>query len=264
MAIGISKTFPMDLELISRLLQFYGEQPGASPDDIGRVVGLNRPKVDGLNKLMGYLGLQNRRKLTPLGLLILEKDKHLRDVGTLCVFHHLLCTNRDAEVWYFASNRFIPNNRQFTRGEFIQAIDDASIGQGNKHLKADQSLFLNAYTSDEYHALQSLRYLTGLEGDGERYRATPIDRVPALILGFALYSWRATAVQVSTIAINTLLSLDGQIGKVFLLRRQLLMDKLRHLESRQVLGITQIADLDNVTFARVSDPISLLSDYYCG
>lgn len=262
MAIGISKTFPMDLYLISRLLQFYGEQPGVKPDQVGQAVGLNRPKIDGLNKLMGYLGLQHRRRLTSLGEMILEKDKYLRDIGTLCIFHYCLCTNQDAEVWYFASNQFIPRNKQFTRDEFVQAIDKAGIGRGNTRLRADRSLFLNAYTSEEYHALQSLGYLSRIEGRDDKYRVMAVAKVPALILGFALYDRRAAGVQTSTISITNLLTLDGQIGKIFLLHRESLMDKLKQLEARGVLGITQIADLDNITFTRIEEPLSLLTDYY--
>jgi hypothetical protein len=262
MAIGISKTFPMDLDLISRLLRFYGERPGVKPDEVGRAVGLNRPKIDGLNKLMGYLGLQHRRSLTLLGKLILENDKYLQDLGTLCVFHYLLCSNHDAEVWYYASSQFVPYHKRFTRDEFVRAIDEAGIGRGNTRLRADQSLFLNAYTSEDYQALQSLEYLTRLESRDEQYRAAAIERVPPLVLGFALYDRRMAGVQTQTISINNLLTLDGQVGKVFLFRREPLLGKLRQLEARGLLGITQVADLDNATCTQVDEPISLLADYY--
>jgi hypothetical protein len=262
MAIGISKTFPVDLNLISRLMQFYGEQPGVKPNQVGQTVGLNRPKIDGLNKLMGYLRLQQRRKLTPLGKLVLENDKYLQDLGTLCIFHYLLCSNNAAEVWYFASNQFVPYHKKFTRDEFVQAIDEAGIGRGNTRLRADQSLFLNAYISEEYKALQSLGYLTRLEGREDQYEAAAIDNIPALILGFALYDRRVAGLQAHTISISNLLVLEGQIGKIFLLRRESLLDKLKQLESRGVLGITQVANLDNVTFTQMDEPLSLLADYY--
>jgi len=183
-------------------------------------------------------------------------------LGTLCVFHYLLCSNRDAQVWYYASSQFVPYHRRFTRDEFGQAIDEAGIGRGNTRLRADQSLFLNAYTSRDYQALQSLEYLTRLEGRDEHYRAAAIERVPALVLGFALYDRRAAGVQTQTISINNLLILDGQAGKVFLLRREPLLDKLRQLEARGVLGITQVANLDNATFTQVDEPLSLLAEYY--
>lgn len=262
MAIGISKTFPMDLRLISRLLQLYDEQPGVKPDQVGKAVGLNRQKVDGLNKLMGYLGLQQGRRLTPLGKLILENDQYLQDLGTLCIFHYLLSANSSAEVWYFASNQFVPNHLQFTRHEFIQAIDRSGLGYGNTRLRADESLFLNAYTSEEYHALQKLEYLTKLESRDAKYRAKAIESVPALVLGFALYDRRASGMQTQTISISSLMRLDGQVGKIFLLRREQLLLKLRQLEARGVLGITQIANLDNVTFTQMNEPLALLLDYY--
>lgn len=260
MAIGISKTFPLDLDLISRLAQLYSEHPRVKPDEAGHIVGLNRPKVDGLNKLMGYLGLQQRRELTPLGALALSNDEYFRDLGTLAIFHYLLCANKDAEVWYFASNRFIPSHKSFSRAEFLQAVDDAGIGQGNTRLRADQTLFLNAYTSDEYHALQPLGYLKMPERQDEAYQASRVD-VPAMILGFVLYQQRAKGVQTGTISINNLLTLDGQIGKIFLLGRELLMEKLKRLEARGIIGITQVADLDNVTFTDLDDPLSLLARY---
>jgi hypothetical protein len=264
MAIGIAKGFSsMDLALLSRLMQFYSEQPGSKLDAVGQAVGLNRPKINGLNRLMGYLRLQQRRKLTRLGELVLENDRYLRDLGTLCVFHYLLSANKDAEVWYFASNQFIPRNREFSRDGLNRAIDEAGIGKNStKQLGHDKSLLLNAYTSEEYQALQSVGYLIRVEGRNDRYRAMAVEKVPALVLGFALYDRRATVVQTQTISINNLLILDGQVGKVFLLRRKTLLDKLKQLEARGVLGITQVADLDNITFTQVDEPLSLLADYY--
>ena len=261
MAIGISKSFPMDLELIARLLQFYGERPGESPEIIGKTIGLNRPKVDGLNTLMGHLGLQERRVLTRFGKIIYENDKYIKDQGTLYALHYMLSTNFDAEVWFYAVNNFIPNKYRFTRDEFALALDNAKIGLGNTRLKADRNLFLNAYTSNEHRAFQNLRYLTITHDEGQ-YQAYSIEKIPGLILGYALYYQRVGGVQTRTISINSLLTLDGQIGKVFLLKRQLLLEKLRELESRGLLGITQIADLDNITFTNIDDPLILLADYY--
>jgi hypothetical protein len=262
MAIGISKTFPLDLELISRLVQFYGEQPGAHPEEIGKAIGLNRPKIDGLNTLMGYLGLHERRTLTSLGKLIFENDKYLKDLGTLCILHFILSINLDAEVWFFAINHFIPNNRNFSRNEFVVALDLANIGSGNTRLKADRSLFLNAYTSNDYRAFQTLNYLIKNGDKEDQYQASPIDRMPPLILGFALYYVRTVGVQTPTISINTLLTLEGQIGKVFLLERKMLLEKLRKLDAQGVIGISQVADLDNITFINIDDPLSLLANYY--
>jgi len=262
MAIGISKTFPMDLDLISRLMQFYGEQPGANPDIVGQAVGLNRPKIDGLNKLMGYLGLQHRRKLTPIGELILENDQYLQDIGTLCVLHYLLCSNKDAEVWYFASNHFLQVNKSFSREEFAQAVDDAGIGKNNTRLKADRNLFLNAYTSEDYHALQNLGYLNKVSGQDGQYKSTSVEGVPALVLAFALYDWRSPGVQTHTISITNMLTLDGHIGKIFLLQREPLIEKLRQIEAKGLLGITQVADLDNITFTLIDNPLAIMADYY--
>jgi len=252
----------MNLDLIARLTQCYGKQPGASLDEVSMAVGLNRPKILGLNKLMGYLGLQQDRKLTPLGVLILENDPYLKDVGTLCVFHYLLCANEKAEVWYFVSNEFMPKNKQFTKGEFEQAIDKAGVGRGNTRLNADKTLFLNTYTSEEYHALQSLEYLRKIEGGNDTYRAMAIEKVPVLILGFVLYDRRQKGVQTSTISINTLLTINGQVGKIFLLQREQLMSKLKQLEAKGIVGISQIADLDNIVFKHLDNPLSLLADYY--
>jgi hypothetical protein len=262
MAIGISKSFPMDLDIIARLLQLYGERPGETPETIGKSIGLNRPKVDGLNALMGYLGLQERRVLTLFGKIIFENDKYLKDQGTLFALHCMLSTNSDAEVWYFAVNEYIPNNERFSRDEFALALDNANIGVGNTRLKADRNLFLNAYTSSDHRAFQSLGYLTSSRNQNELFQSHSNQDVPGLILGYALYQQRLGGIQTRTVSINNLLTLDGQIGKVFLLKRELLLRKLRELESLGFLGLSQIADLDNITFANIDDPLFLLADYY--
>lgn len=244
-------------------MQLYGRQPGANLNEVSRIVGINKPKIEGLNKLMGFLGLQQGRKLTPMGALILEKDSYFRDVGTLCVFHYLLCANEEAKVWYFASNEFVPRNKQFARDEFNLAIDKTGIGQNStKHLKHDKDLFLNAYTAKEPPALQSLEYLKKVEGSNDSYRAMAIEKVPPLVLGFALYDRRQKGVITSTISINNLLAINGQVGKIFLLQRELLMSKLRELEAKGIVGINQVADLDNIAFKHLDDPLVLLADYY--
>lgn len=253
----------MDLDLIARLMQLYGEHPGVDFETISTRAGLNRPKIEGLNKLMGYLGLQQGRKLTSLGTLILEHDPYLKDDGTLSLFHYLLCSNKEADVWYFASNKFIPQNRRFTREEFDLAIDKAGLGQNSpKHLKSDKNLFLNTYTTKEHHALQGLEYLKKVEGSNDVYEVGAIERVSALIVGFALYDQRQKGVQTSTMSINNLLMMNGQVGKIFLFRRESLMVKLRQLEAKGIVGINQIADLDNIAFKHLDEPLFLLVDYY--
>lgn len=261
MSIGISQTFPMDFDLIARLLAFYGAQPRSSYAEISRGVGLNKRKIEGLNSLMKYLGIQDGRSLTQLGSLILRYDKYLQDIGTLCVMHYLLSSNPKAEIWFFASNQFVPHHREFTSQEFRSEIDYADIGSGNTRLKGDIGLFLNAYVSDEYQALQKTNYLKVHENI---YQTYPVDRLPPLVLGYLLYYHRMQHAKTSTFAIDSLLSDDGNVGKVFLLSKEALLRKLRVLEAKGIIGINQIADLDNVTFTDIKEPLNLLENYYQG
>ncbi|MAU00656.1 MAG: hypothetical protein CL608_26220 [Anaerolineaceae bacterium] len=259
MSVGIGKGWSsLDLNLIARLVEFLAENPSTRNEEIAEGLGLNTYKIVGLKRLAKFLGLQKNNSLTSLGTLIHKEDPYFQKVGTLCSFHFILCSNRNAAVWHSASNIFIPRNKVFTRDKLKEALKTKGIQQ-TSHFNNDVGLFLNGYTSSQYYALQKLGYLSLI---GHQFNAKPIDKVPPLVLGYALYQQRTQSAATSTISINNLLSNDGQIGKVFLLHRDLLLDKLRVLESQGIIGITQIATLDNITFTNVDDPLSMLTAYY--
>ena len=260
MAIGIGKGFSsMDLDLISRITRFYGERPQAPYEEVCAAVGLNRPKVEGYNSLLKHFGLALKRELTPLGQVVSRNDEYLRDPGTLCVLHYQLCANQAAEVWHFASNKFLPDHKRFTRDELEQALAEAGIGEGKTHLPSDISLFLHSYTNEESRALRGIGYL---RKTGDVYVASPVDDVPALVVGYALYDQRSRGEKTSTMAIDHLLNMNGQVGKAFLLDREQLIRKLRQLEAVGWVTISRIADLDNITFKPADDPLELLEAYY--
>lgn len=261
MTIGILRGFPPDFTLVADLLKFYSQQPGASIVEIERGVGLNTRKINALNHFMKFLGLQKNRTLTNLGHLILQHDRHLKDIGTLSLFHYWLGSCEEIEVWYFAMNHFITKYQPFNRDELIQALNRANIGQHSlKHLKQDISLLVNTYTSTRYQALQPLTYIKLTTKN--QYEANSINSIPPLILAFILYYRREQSIQTSTISINHLLTLPGQVGKLFLLSREQLLTKLKEIEAKGLIGIDQIANLDNITFLQLEDPFTILTQYY--
>ena len=264
MGLGFSQTFVLDRSLLSSALRALHANPGIDDKTLAQEIGVGGRKGMGFSAWLLYTGLRTSRpkQLSEMGELILHFDPYFLDVGTCAALHYQLCANTSATVWNLLSMKFIPQKFAFSRKEatdFCIAQGLGKEGARNKHLVSDIGIFLQAYTNPE--GLQALDYLS--KQADESYRKGDIARkIHPLLVAYVIYAQRERGIQTSTLAIRSLLNDDGNVGKVFLMDREILLEKLRQLEVEGLVRISQEADLDNIAFTYTGSSLDILKRYY--
>jgi len=219
-------------------------------------LGVGGQKAEATVLWLGKLGLRNNKEryLTALGSFLLRHDPYLQDNTTLWLLHYQLASNPDAEVWYLLTNKFLPNQSNFTLDSAIQFLASKGIRtSSDKHLRADVSIFLRSFISDS--ALGKTEFIK-VQGEANRnvarnrfYKNPPSNLSPYLV-AYAIFDQRMKKFpNLTTVTIEELLTEDGNAGRVFSLTRRKLEEILRLLSSHQfghLIDLSTTAGLDQV------------------
>ncbi len=264
MALSWSNTFGLNRNLLAAALRILQENPGIDNQKLAQELGVGGRKGVGYSGWLLYTGLRNirPREVTEIGRIILRFDPYIEDPVTQGMLHYSLCTNSNASVWNHLSTYFIPRRDSFFRTEVTDsclAFGLGKAGSKNKHLISDIGIFLKAYTDTE--GFSELDYLQE-QSNGNYRRGNIANIVSPLLVAYVIYSQHQQVPQTSTISIGRLLSEDGNVGKIFLMNRQHLMDKLKYLEFLGLVRISQEADLDNITYTHSGSCLDILLTYY--
>jgi len=262
MAIGFSQTFGIELKVLSAAMRTFSAEGKLSRAELMQKIGVGDNRAEAVVTWLGKLGLRDNKKrcLTPLGKFLMEKDAYLENITTQWLLHYQLAKNPDAEVWYYLSNRFITNRREFTSKDAIQSLELAGVGQTSpRHLKSDVHIFLQALTDSK--ALKELNLLEKIGID--RYKIKNCKGIHPFLVGYILFDQKQTLYpNVSTINIKELLTADGNVGKVCLLSRDKLEDFFKQLQQMGYIAISKFADLDQIAFKFEGHTIQILKGCY--
>lgn len=274
MAIGFSQNFNLERNLLASLLMAYRETGALSREAIRSLLGVGDNKAEAMVTWLSKLGLRDNvsKKITDLGLLILTHDPYIEDITTLWLLHYQLASNEDAEVWYWLTNRFLPNRSSFDFDDAIDFLVSLRIGKKEeKHLRTDVSIFLRSFVSE--NGLDKTEFIK-IEGKANRNMArnkfykTPPSNLSPYLVAYAMFDQRERrAPNSATVTISELLAQDGSVGKVFALTRSRLEEILKLISSDQfghLVDLSTTAGLDQVGLRFRGQPIEILDMNYQG
>ena len=272
MAVGFSQNFGINLRILSAALHAFSIKELISRKELMRLLGVGDNKAEATVTWLGYLGLRDNisGQVTALGNALLTFDPHFEDVGTQWIFHYKLANNPKAEVWYLLSNEFLPRQMWLSYDEAINFLVSKGVRSKNdKHLKTDVSIFLRSFILKD--ALGETGYLK-TEGELKRigsqskfYKNPPSDVSPYLIAYIIFDQRKQKFPKFATITVEELLTLDGNVGKVFSLNRKKLEETLKLLSATQydqLVDLSTRAGLDQVGFRFRGGPLEILKIYY--
>lgn len=120
------------------------------------IFGLGVSMVKSLRYWLQAVGLSKEVKegnktsyvFTELGTIIDNYDKYMEEIGTLCLLHYKLATNKEmATSWYYFFNEFPMH--EFTKEDFLDSITThlkfKQIEPAQKSLENDYICILNTY-----------------------------------------------------------------------------------------------------------------------
>jgi hypothetical protein len=168
------------------------------------------------------------------------------------------------------SNEFLPAQTRFTFDDAINFLVSKGLRPKNdKHLRGDVSIFLRSFISTE--ALGKIEYLR-IGGELKRsislnkYHKNPPSYMAPYLIGFVIYDQRENKFpNLSTITIEELLILKGNVGRIFSLNRPKLEEALKLLSGPQYNQLVYLATtggLDQVSLKFKGNPIEILEMYY--
>lgn len=271
-AIGFSQNFRINLRILSAALYAFSEKERISRQELMRLLGVGDNKAEATVTWLGYLCLRDNisGQVTTLGNALLKFDPHFEDIVTQWILYYKLASNPGAEVWYLLSNEFLPAQTWFSFDKAINFLVSKGLHSKNdEHLKADVSIFLRSFTSVD--ALGKTEYLK-IGGDLKRivsqnkfYKNPPSDISPYLI-AYVIFDQRENNFpNLSTITVEELLNLKGNVGRVFSLNRKKLEEIIKLLSSTQynrLVSFSTTGGLDQVGLLFKGKSLEILEMYF--
>ena len=272
MSIGYSKNFRFERAFVSKLLMEFANTPKLSRNEVMERLGVGNQKAGAMIAWIGMTGLRDNksRELTPLGDLVLEHDPYFEDINTLWLLHYQLASNPDAEVWYLLTNKFLPTYTTFTYEDAVNFLVSLGIRPLNdQHLRSDVAIFLRSFISSD--AFKELNFITASDKSKKViskmtfHKHLPMNISPYLI-AYIIYDYKSKNFpNAVTTTIRELLTLDGNVGKVFSLDRRELEKYLKILtgyEHGELIDISTTAGLDQVGLRFKGNALNILERYY--
>lgn len=264
MSVGFHLNFALKRSTLSKALQAHANDPQISRDEQMSVIGVGYKAVAGYVGWLHHTGLRdsNERTITELGKLIRENDPYLMDEVTLWVLHYQLCQPSEDEstlLWQYLINEWLPNHASFSRSQFQQGASEILARISEKKLRACANITLRCYVEKE--ALGSLNILH--LNDKLYERGTPKGTIPSTLVAYVMFDQRAQHYPDSTtVAIDELLTANGNVGRVFQMNRAELNRHLHSLKASGYISLMQFADHDHVQFLFEGSPLEILRQYY--
>lgn len=272
MAIGFSQNFGIELKLLSTALNAFSKKNRVSRVELMGLLGVGDNKAEALVTWLKYIGLRDnvKHELTPVGKTLIKFDPYFEEAFTQWIIHYKLASNPEVEVWYILSNEFLPNQTQFSYYDALDFLISKGLqAKNDNHIKADVSIFLRSFISES--ALNKTGYLK-TDGQVKRivsqnkfYKNPPSDISPYLI-AYVIYDQREKNFpNLSTITIEELLTLKGNVGRIFSLSRAKLEEILKLLlnpQYNQLIYLATTAGLDQVGLKFKGNSLEILKMYF--
>lgn len=232
------------------------------------VLGIGSNMVKALRYWLQTVGLTQEPKsgrrtqtLTPLGKQIYDNDCYIEELGTLYLLQYKLASqDEEATAWYYFFNEF--SMSEFTKEDFVQSLQNYILmaDDGNsvaiRSLNDDFTCIINTYlpryksnpgkVSPENNIDCPFGEL-GLVDIANKKQKTYKKSIPS---AKSLNPWVVLAIIMdrsegrNEIALNELLTMPGNIGKVFNLDAITMLDVLHEIENIGMLKIIRTAGLD--------------------
>lgn len=227
-----------------------------------------------------FLNGGRHQEMTELANIIWTHDKYMEEMGTLWLIHYKLASNHeDATAWHYFFNTF--NLKEFSKEDFVEMIDvytkinNCETAQSS--LEGDFDCIMNTYVSRAKSnpekvnpennidcPLGELNLVDIVDKKGKIYRKTIPQRGslnPLVVLAVIVDQANINELG-SEIRINTILTSENNVGKIFNLDIITLMEILYELQKMEYIKVNRTAGLDVVKFNREMTFRDIVEDYY--
>jgi len=202
------------------------------------------------------------------------KDPYVEDIGTLWLLHYFLVKTSRASIYHLFFNEFSSENTYFEKENIIKFIlrklQESNINNVNsKTIEKDINVLIRSYYKDENtkdieeDSINLLNELEMIKKDKKHYYFNHDNKqdIPEEILFFTILDFLDK--NEKTVSINRICYSDLSPGKIFLLNKPEIIEKIRLLESKfSGIVYSSQAGIETVQLKKTFGKWGILDDYY--
>jgi hypothetical protein len=250
--------FKLDKNELYKLFYLIYNNPTFKKKDLLLESGFGDNKIENLKNYLKHLNLLDKLyKPTELGKTIYTNDKYFEDEITLWIlFYHWAEKTSNPFLFYHLNESNEAKTKEDLRRDFCTWSMKNEI---KTEYKKDYLGGLIAITLNSYLDTDAFKNLNIFKIQNDRYYRDIPYKANVLLLAYILYDNRNGR---TTITFTELLEDSNNIGKVFNLNKETLLEQIYALRNVGLLKYVQTANLHHIVYTFQEAPLKLLDKYY--
>jgi hypothetical protein len=250
--------FKLDKNELYKLFYLIYNNPSFKNKDLLLESGFGKNKVDNLKLYLKHLNLLNKLyKPTEFAKTIYLNDKYFEDEITLWVlFYHWTEKESNPFLYYYLNESTEAKTKEDLAKDFRSwsILNDIKTDYADDFVKGLINITTNSFLDvDAFKNLNIFKV-----HDDKYYRDIPY-KVDTLLLAYVLYDNRNER---TTITFDEMLEEPNNIGKVFNLNKEALLEQIYALRDLGLLKYVQTANLQHIVYTYQEVALKLLDKYY--
>jgi hypothetical protein len=250
--------FKLDKNELYKLFYLIYNNPSYKIKDLVLESGFGKNKVDNLRLYLKHLNLLDKLyKPTNLAETIYTNDKYFEDEITLWVlFYHWTEKESNPFLYYLINESTDAKTKEELAKNFhswsIQ--NDVKTEYGDDFVKGLINITTNSFLNSD-----AFKNLNIFKVQNDKYSRDIPYKVNVFLLAYVLYDIRDGR---TTMRFNELLEEPNNIGKIFNLNKETLLEQIYLLRDVGLLKYVQTADLHHIVYTYEDVTLKLLDKYY--
>jgi len=250
--------FKLDKNELYKLFYLIYNNPSFKNKDLILESGFGKNKVENLKLYLKHLNLLDKLyKPTELAKTIYINDKYFEDEITLWIlFYHWTEKESNPYLYYHLNESSEVKTKEDLARDFRSwsLMNDIKTEYGDDFVKGLINITMNSFLDAD--AFKNLNIFK-VQND-KYYRDIPY-KVNVFLLAYILYDKRNGR---TTITFDEILEEPNNIGKVFNLNKETLLEQIYALRDVGLLKYVQTANLHHIVYTYQEAALKLLNTYY--
>jgi hypothetical protein len=250
--------FKLDKNELYKIFYLIYNNPSFKNKDLILESGFGKNKVDNLKLYLKHLNLLDKLyKPTNLAETIYTNDKYFEDEITLWILFYNWTGKESNPFLYYLLNESTDTK---TKEELAKNFRSWSIQNNVKTEYGDDFVKgLINITTNSFLNSDAFKNLNIFKVQNDKYSRDIPYKVNVFLLAYILYDNRDGR---TTITFDELLKEPNNIGKIFNLNKETLLEQIYALRDAGLLKYVQTADLQHIVYTFEEITLKLLDKYY--
>lgn len=250
--------FKLDKNELYKLFYLIFNNPSFKNKDLILESGFGKNKVDNLKLYLKHLNLLDKLyKPTEFARVIYINDKYFEDETTLWILFYNWTRKEFNPFLYYLLNELTDAKTKEELAKIFRSWsiqNDVKTDYGDDFVKGLINITTNSFLDSD-----AFKNLNIFKVQNDRYHRGIPYKVNVLLLAYILYDNRNGR---TTITFDELLEEANNIGKVFNLNKETLLEHIYALRDAGLVKYVQTADLQHIVYTYQEATLKLLDKHY--